>query len=985
MKITSLPLASRKSSDTNSERFEFSQPCLRPPPLGNLLLWLSADTGLALDPIARVISWDNRQPGIPPLAQPDSNLRPIVVANVFNGFPDVQFSDGTFLDVQNLGITGADFTLFVVGRTLSEQSPGTGGTGRRFVFQQTLSRNIQGDTRPFLVAISTGSNGAALYEFNLDTAPLAVIPADMSVLCPLTIAWRESLPVVTLCSQPLAQPSTVTGYQLGMPSEGNGGNNGFDGIIVELLLYQGTLGAADRTQAEAYLQEKYQCCESSSSSDSSDSSSSESSDLSSSDSSSSDSSSSESSDSSSSVSSSSSSDSSSSESSDSSSSESSSDSSSSESSDSSSSESSESSSSESSDSSESSCSLVLPPDPTPVTDGLAAWYRSDLNITKDGNQITAWGAVCDCLPDAVSIGGTPPLYTDGAFGVYSGISFDSQAGLQIQGGELAENSFTIFVIGRATGERLVGGPGTAEQRLLFYQDGDFSNAYPSVSAGRQTIGIYEYGPSEHARVTITADAEVLCPLVIRYESKQLSIWLRGERSFLDTSAPSYALRPAHFIGGTGDVNSGFIGTLAEIIIYNRALSDYERHQVENYLQSRYGCLPVSSDSSASSAESSSDSSNSESSDSSSSDSSDSSSSESSESSDSESSDSSSSESSDSSFESESSEQSDSSDDSSSSPKGEIMRDEDEANDDWKRIQGQLAKALPGQRINLHFEPPAGTTITNYHWILPDTVFYDYTGGKAKGELKPRNAIVIDQQEVYFYWADSGTKVVRVQYKQDGIAIESEVTIEVAKPTAALTGTDGDSVINFRPDYNTIENLFVPRIDFTGSVSIPADFGNGGKWWFVQLVTVNCSAKRDPTDDDPPAAKQDGGTYFDGIEYPYSGEIFSLGMQGGTYDDPGIPLTTAYRQYTADLYFVMYIMFTPPGTASKQVPLMSLIWSWSDAARDVAVHAPPVITPPIWEQEPEQSDPRVAVENATDNTAHPQWDDSSDHHFGLVVR
>jgi len=210
------------------------------PPVSNLLLWFSADQGVSLDGSGRVASWGSVQPGLPSLSQENSDWRPGMVAHVFHGYPGIQFSDGTSLAVQGLEITGGDFTLVVLGRSLVEQSPGSGpgATGRRFLFRQTLARRIQGDTRPCVVGVSVGRNGMALYALDLDSVPLAVIPAEMAVFCPLTVEYRESLPLVSLCGEILAQPSVVTGYQLGMAP---GTDNGFQGIVVEVLLYQGTL------------------------------------------------------------------------------------------------------------------------------------------------------------------------------------------------------------------------------------------------------------------------------------------------------------------------------------------------------------------------------------------------------------------------------------------------------------------------------------------------------------------------------------------------------------------------------------------------------------------------------------------------------------------------------------------------------------------------------------------------------------------------
>jgi hypothetical protein len=75
------------------------------------------------------------------------------------------------------------------------------------------------------------------------------------------------------------------------------------------------------------------------------------------------------------------------------------------------------------------------------------------------------------------------------------------------------------------------------------------------------------------------------------------------------------------IGGYGA--SGFIGRVAELLFYNRALNDHDRQTVESYLQNRYECMPsassdTSSESSSESSESSEDSSGEDSSSSSSS-------------------------------------------------------------------------------------------------------------------------------------------------------------------------------------------------------------------------------------------------------------------------------------------------------------------------------------------------------------------------------
>ena len=324
---------------------------------------------------------------------------------------------------------------------------------------------------------------------------------------------------------------------------------------------------------------------------------------------------------------------------------------------------------------------------------------------------------------------------------------------------------------------------------------------------------------------------------------------------------------------------------------------------------------------------------------------------------------------------------------SSSDYGQILRDEDELDGDWQPIDGQLAKALPGQKINLRLELPEGKSGTDFQWNLPGTVFKDFTGIKEKGELKPMLGDDLNRQEVSFYWAESGVRVVRVTYTEGGMDRKLTVTIDVAKPTATLSAelASDSSQIGPRPDVNAIDNLFIERITFKGFVNIPGDFGEteNTNWSFVQLATLNCSRRIEPSADQATDA-QDGGTYFDGGNYPYAGNSFQIGMNGETYDDPGVPLVTSYPldpsygRYTADLTFIMYIMFTPPGYASRQVPLLKLPWSWSDAVdfygNGITGH---------WERAPEQRNPAVQIEAVSEDHVHPLWQDSSDNHKDLV--
>jgi hypothetical protein len=81
----------------------------------------------------------------------------------------------------------------------------------------------------------------------------------------------------------------------------------------------------------------------------------------------------------------------------------------------------------------------------------------------------------------------------------------------------------------------------------------------------------------------------LCPLTVIYDNKQARIYRQGQLLAQDSSTPAYTVWLPKLIGGTG--SSGFVGRMAEMLFYNRALGDAERQQVETYLQDRYQCMP----------------------------------------------------------------------------------------------------------------------------------------------------------------------------------------------------------------------------------------------------------------------------------------------------------------------------------------------------------------------------------------------------------
>ena len=241
------------------------------------------------------------------------------------------------------------------------------------------------------------------------------------------------------------------------------------------------------------------------------------------------------------------------------------------------------------------------PSPPPITDGLNVWLCSDTNVDmRPDETVVSWGAADGTGLQATAIGSTRPQWVGDQINGYPVLRFAGAQGLFLETGVIAQDSFTLVVVGRSMDERQYGGEGLAGQKMVFYQDGSAALTHAAVSVGWNGVGVYEFGVSEAPRAEVNdVGADCLCPLVVRYESKALKVWLGGGLVIDDGSVPTQPVNAPHGIGGTGDATGGFAGDIAEVLIYNRALSDGERQQVEQYVLDKYACGPSSSSSASS--------------------------------------------------------------------------------------------------------------------------------------------------------------------------------------------------------------------------------------------------------------------------------------------------------------------------------------------------------------------------------------------------
>ena len=302
---------------------------------------------------------------------------------------------------------------------------------------------------------------------------------------------------------------------------------------------------------------------------------------------------------------------------------------------------------------------------------------------------------------------------------------------------------------------------------------------------------------------------------------------------------------------------------------------------------------------------------------------------------------------------------------------EFERDEDVADGNWQVMTGQLAKALPGQKINLRINTktlPAGVAISDYDWELPNKVFQEYAADQKTGKLTEIPDADRKTAEMHCYFADSGKKIFTVNCKINGALAVFSTTINIEKPTTTFTSNIGVTKIN----HSILLILSDPfgsshGISFTGKVTVPEGWPEG-KWNWVQVVTTK-RTKVD-TEGNTKTFSLNGqplnGQQLVDTTYPYKpiGGLttwYDTSTEHTVYDTPQSGLT-GYVSVDVSDSFEMFIMFLPDGKDSRYVPTKSVTWSWGGLAK---------LSDGAWSL----TSPIQSLGKETDNAKHPEWSEN----------
>jgi len=340
------------------------------------------------------------------------------------------------------------------------------------------------------------------------------------------------------------------------------------------------------------------------------------------------------------------------------------------------------------------------------------------------------------------------------------------------------------------------------------------------------------------------------------------------------------------------------------------------------------------------------------------------------------------------------------------PPPKITRDpSDDGESLYKLIEGQVAKALPGQRIDLRLEIHGDSVPTDIVWDIQGRIFKDYTETNALGKVTQVSASDLNGTGVIFYWADAGEKAISVSFKVNGQTKTVTAVVDVLQPLVTITTNIGAT--GFTPAHQgathpagTRVGLF-PNVNspddgitFTGTVTMPIEFTGLGEWRWIQILTPSRSFT--DVDGNNWNIAYQGVKVLDGtlpyapkvlnptIDVPYY-TIYSGASSGPftTSDSPSQPFRGyIHNQPLTSLWFKsvriiderlsMYLMFKPTGNQSRFVPLKIMNWGWSISATKQGSNW--TLDPATWHLN-WTIDPGTAaqfLEQPVDVSIHPEW-------------
>lgn len=239
--------------------------------------------------------------------------------------------------------------------------------------------------------------------------------------------------------------------------------------------------------------------------------------------------------------------------------------------------------------------------------GMRLWLRADQVNPNDPSQVRRAGATVFVRQwnDQSGLGNhatqageaSQPAWVASGLAGQPSLRFDGANDQLLLPRPLATNSFCLVAVFRTSQSHEVdpegssGVGGVSGQRYLFgvQHGGDF-NSGAGISVGTNGVSVYEHGSSYMPALAVYAGPVGTNPtvLAVNYDAKHPSLDLQGLlRSAGVTSPRAQVTAPVEIgLGAYG----AFGGDLAEVLLYDRPLTESERRSLGRYFADKYGIV-----------------------------------------------------------------------------------------------------------------------------------------------------------------------------------------------------------------------------------------------------------------------------------------------------------------------------------------------------------------------------------------------------------
>lgn len=219
--------------------------------------------------------------------------------------------------------------------------------------------------------------------------------------------------------------------------------------------------------------------------------------------------------------------------------------------------------------------------------GMSLWLKADHGLVTSSSEVSEWKDMSASANNAAqATSADRPILVANAVNGLPAVSFDGTSQYMQLGPGFTNFTAgaTIFIVAKPTAV-------TSNARFFDFGNGATDNNFYLSQPNNTNLSFYTYNGSTPSSLTasnaVTLNDYQLLE-VLQTNSGACSIYTNGEQKAVGpVTGISNISRSGNYLGADNARSLFFKGEIAEIVIYNRALTQEERQNVEGYLYARY--------------------------------------------------------------------------------------------------------------------------------------------------------------------------------------------------------------------------------------------------------------------------------------------------------------------------------------------------------------------------------------------------------------